>query len=56
MNKTHHHTTQIGLKIKDTPHYPKFEEAAKDFTSDEIYKLAKAAYLLQVSRAGGVIE
>ena len=43
-------------EIKKEPRYPSFQEASKDFTMEEIYKLAEAAYLLQVKRAGGVIE
>ena len=36
--------------------YPPFEEAVKEFSMDEIYNMAKATYLLQIRKVGGVIN
>lgn len=43
-------------EIKEPKRFPSFQEACKQLSMDEIYRLAEASYMLQIAREGGVIE
>lgn len=43
-------------EIMEPKRFPSFKEACKELTREEIYTLAEATYMLQVSREGGVID
>ncbi|MBQ2653053.1 MAG: hypothetical protein IJF83_05815 [Methanobrevibacter sp.] len=44
------------IQEKEPQRFPCFQEACKQLSMDEIYRLAEASYMLQVKRIGGVIE
>ncbi len=43
-------------EIMEPKRFPKFEEALKQFSMDDIYKLAEAGYVMGIVEAGGVID
>lgn len=43
-------------KIKDIPHYPKFEEIIDELTHSQLIAMAKSYYEVVVELEGGVID
>ena len=43
-------------KIKDIPHYPKFEEIIDELTHSQLIAMAKGYYEVVVELKGGVID
>lgn len=48
----------MSKEIKETEpkRFPCFQEACKQLSIDDIYRLAEASYMLQIAQCGGVID
>ena len=49
---------KMSKEIRDMEpeRFPSFKEACKQYSIDEIFKLAEGMYLIEVQRKGGVID
>lgn len=41
---------------KEPKRFPCFQEACKQLSMDDIYRLAEFSYVLQIEKSGGVID
>ena len=48
--------TTKEIKDIEPKRFPKFEDALKQFSMDDIYKLAEAGYVMGIVEIGGVID